>query len=63
MHIRGENAYKILVGKPEAKRPLRIHRDRWQDNIETDFRETRSEDVDWINLIQVRDRCRLLRTR
>jgi hypothetical protein len=34
------NAYTILVGKPEGKRPLRRHRRRWDENIRVDFRET-----------------------
>jgi hypothetical protein len=34
------NAYRILVGKPEGKRPLGIPRCRWVDNIKMDFRET-----------------------
>jgi hypothetical protein len=33
------NAYRILVGKPEGKRPLGIHRYRWEDNIKMDLRE------------------------
>jgi hypothetical protein len=33
------NAYRILVGKPEGKRPLEIPRHRWADNIKMDFRE------------------------
>jgi hypothetical protein len=33
------NAYKILVGKPEGKRPLRNPRRRWVDNIKMDLRE------------------------
>jgi hypothetical protein len=33
------NAYRILVGKPEGKRPLRSPRRRWADNIKTDLRE------------------------
>jgi hypothetical protein len=33
------NAYMILVGKPEGKRPLGIHRRRWEDNIKIDLRE------------------------
>jgi hypothetical protein len=33
------NAYKILVGKPEGKRPIGILRHRWKDNIKTDLRE------------------------
>jgi hypothetical protein len=34
------NAYRILVGKPEGKRPLRRPRRRWVDNIKMDLRET-----------------------
>jgi hypothetical protein len=34
------NSYKILVGKPEGKRPLRRHKRRWEDNIKIDLRET-----------------------
>jgi hypothetical protein len=48
------NAHKILVGKPEVKRPLRIPRRRWKDNIKIDLRETGLEGVDWIHLIQDR---------
>jgi hypothetical protein len=33
------NAYRILVGKPEGKRPLGIPRYRWEDNIKMDLRE------------------------
>jgi hypothetical protein len=33
------NAYKILVGKPEGKRPVRRLRHRWEDNIKMDVRE------------------------
>jgi hypothetical protein len=34
-----KNAYRILVGKPEGKRPLGRHRRRWEDNIRMDLRE------------------------
>jgi hypothetical protein len=34
------NAYRILVGKPEGKRPLRRWRHRWENNIKVDLRET-----------------------
>jgi hypothetical protein len=47
------NAYRILVGKPEGKRPLRRHR--WVDNIKTDLRETGWGGMDWINLAEDRD--------
>jgi carotenoid cleavage dioxygenase-like enzyme len=38
--VEDENAYKILVGNPEGKRPLRRPRHRWKDNIKVDLRET-----------------------
>jgi hypothetical protein len=44
-----------LVGKPEERRPLRIPRHKWEDNIKTDFREVGFELVDCIHLAQVRD--------
>jgi hypothetical protein len=40
------NAYNILAGKPEGKRPLRRPRHRWEDNIIMDLRETEWEVVD-----------------
>jgi hypothetical protein len=42
------NAYRILVGKPEGKRPLRRPRHRWKDNIEMDLKEIGLEVVDCI---------------
>jgi hypothetical protein len=50
-----KNAYNILVGKPEGKRPLGIPRRRWEDNIRMDRREIGWEDVDWMHLAQDRD--------
>jgi hypothetical protein len=49
------NAYKILVGKPEGKRPLGRPRFRRKDNIRMDLRETGWEDVDWMYMAQDRD--------
>jgi hypothetical protein len=46
------NSYKILVGKPEAKRPLCGPRCRWEVNIKIDLKEMSGEDVDWIQLAQ-----------
>jgi hypothetical protein len=54
------NAYRILVGKPESKRPLRKPRCRWVDNIKMDLREIVWDDVDWIDLVQDRDWWRAL---
>jgi hypothetical protein len=48
------NAYKILVGKPEGKRPLRRARRGWEDNIKMNFKEIVWED-DWIQMVQERD--------
>jgi hypothetical protein len=43
------NAYRILVGKPEGKRPLGRPRRRWLDNIKIDLREIAWDGTDWIN--------------
>jgi hypothetical protein len=48
------NAYRILVGKPEGKRPLGRPRRRWVDNIEMDLREIGLDGRDWIDLAQDR---------
>jgi hypothetical protein len=56
--VRG--AYNILVGRPEGRRPLGRHRNRWEDNIKIDLREIGFEDVDWIHWAQDRDRWRAL---
>ncbi|KAJ4450482.1 hypothetical protein ANN_01907 [Periplaneta americana] len=52
------NAYSVLVGRPEGKRPLGRPRRRWEDNIKMDLREVRYDDKDWINLAQDRDQWR-----
>jgi hypothetical protein len=54
------NAYKILVGKPEGKRPLGRPRRRWVDNIKIDLREIEWDSMDWIELAQDRDQWRAL---
>jgi hypothetical protein len=54
------NAYRILVGKPERKRPLGRLRRRWVDNIKIDLREIGCDDVDWMDLAQDRDQWRAL---
>jgi hypothetical protein len=48
------NAYRMLVGKPEGKRPLGRPRRRWVDNIKTDLREIGSDGVHWIDMAQDR---------
>jgi hypothetical protein len=42
------NAYKILTGKSESKRLLKVHRNRWENNIKMEFREMTFQDVDGI---------------
>jgi hypothetical protein len=54
------NAYRLLVGNPEGKRPLGRPRRRWVDNIRMNLVEVGWSDVDWIRLAQVRDRWRAL---
>jgi hypothetical protein len=54
------NAYRLLVGKPEGKRPLERPRRRWVDNIKMDFREIGWDGRDWIELAQDRDQWRAL---
>jgi hypothetical protein len=44
------NAYRILVGKPEAKRPLGRPRRRWVDNIKIDLREIGWDGMDWLRI-------------
>ena len=50
--------YRIMVGKPEVKRPLGRPRRRWVDNIRTDLQEVGFGYMDWIGLAQGRDRWR-----
>jgi hypothetical protein len=52
--------YKILVGKPEGKRPLGRPRRRWENNIKMDRREIGWGGMDWITLVQDRDQWRAL---
>jgi hypothetical protein len=55
-----EEAYRILVGKPEGRRPLGRPRRRWVDNIKMDLREIGWDAMDWIDLAQDRDQWRAL---
>ena len=52
--------YRVLVGKPEGKRPLGRHRRRWVDNIRMDLQEVGCGYMDWIGLAQDRDSWRTL---
>ena len=50
--------YRVLVGKPEARRPLGRPRRRWADNIRMDLQEVGCVHMDWIGLDQDRDKRR-----
>jgi hypothetical protein len=50
--------YRVLVGKPEGKKPLGRARRRWEDNIEMDFQEVGCGGMDWMERAQDRDRWR-----
>jgi hypothetical protein len=54
------NAYRMLVVKPEGKRPLGRPRRRWLDNIKIDLREIGWGGLDWIDLAQDRDLWRVI---
>jgi hypothetical protein len=59
-HAWERNVYKVLMGKPEGKRPRGRPRRRWEDGIRIDLREIGCGSVDWIQLAQDRDRWRAL---
>jgi hypothetical protein len=52
----GTHVYRVLMGKPEGKRPLGRPRHRWEDGIRMDLREIGWGCVGWIQLAQDRDR-------
>jgi hypothetical protein len=54
------NVYRILVAKPEERRPLGRPRRRWVDNIKVDLREIGWDGMDWVDLAQDRDQRRAL---
>ena len=56
----GRDLYRVLVGKPEGKRPLGRPRRRWDENINIDLQEVGCEGMDWIDLAQDKDRWRAL---
>ena len=57
---KGRGVYRVLVGKPEGKRPLGRPRRRWGDNIKMDLQEVGGSRRDWMELAQDRDRWRAL---
>ena len=56
----GRGVHRVLVGKPERKRPLGRPRRRWQDDIKMDLQEVGRGCGDWMELAQDRDRWRAL---
>ena len=56
----GRGVHRVLVGKPEGKRPLGRPRRRWDDNIKMDLKEVGGGFEDWMELAQDRDRWRAL---
>jgi len=54
----GRGMYRVLVGKPEGKRPLGRPRRRWEDNIKMDLQEVVCGGMDWLELTQDRERWR-----
>ena len=52
------SVFRVLVGKPEGKRPLGRPNRRWEDNNKLDLQEVGYVDMDWIELAQDRDRWR-----
>jgi hypothetical protein len=57
-HEWDRKVYRVLVGKPEGKRPLGRPRRRWKDGITMDLREIGWGSIHWIQLAQDRDRWR-----
>jgi hypothetical protein len=56
----GRGVYSVLVGKTEGRRPLGRPRRRWEDNISIDLREVGCGCLDWMELVQDRDRWRAI---
>jgi hypothetical protein len=56
----GRGMYRVLVGKPEGKRPLGRPRRRWEDNIRLDLQEVGCGSMDWIEMAQDRGSWRAL---
>jgi len=56
----GKGVHRVLVGKPEGKRPLGRPRCRWEDNIKMELQEVGGSRGDWMEFAQDRDRWRAL---
>jgi len=55
----GRGVYRVLVERPEGKRPLGRPRRRWEDNIKLDLRESGIDEANWIQPAQDRVQCRV----
>jgi hypothetical protein len=55
-----KSVYRVLVGKPEEKIPLRKPKNKWEDNIKMNYQGVGCEDVDFIDMAQDWGRCRAL---
>jgi len=60
LYTEEREVYRVLVGKPEGRRPLGRHRRRRVDNIRMDLQDVGCGYIDWIGLAQDRDRWRTL---
>ena len=54
--VKGRGVYRVLVGKPEGKRPMERPKCRWEDNIKMDLKKVGCGGMDWIELAQDSDR-------
>jgi hypothetical protein len=59
MHGEWRGVYKVLVGRPEGKRPVGRPRRRWEDNIKMDLRDIEIDGANWIQLAQDRVQWRV----
>ena len=58
--VEGRGVHRVLVGKPEGKRPLGRPRRRWEDNMKMDLQELGGDCEGWMELAQDRDKWRAL---
>ena len=60
MYVNRRNVYRVLVRKPEGKRPLGRPRCRWEENIKMDLHKVGCGGLDWFDVVQNRNRWRAL---
>jgi len=60
VRVRRGGVYRVLLGKPEGRRPFGRPRRRWVDNIRIDLQEVGCGYMDWVGLVQDRDKWRTL---